>query len=411
MKKRCIFLVALLLSAFGALGNGYQVTLKSARQTAMGNTGTALAFDASTIFFNPGAMGFRQQNSISLGVSFVTPNVKYVGPATSTYTAETASTVSTPFYLFGTYGVTEKLTVGLGVFTPFGSTIDWEEGWAGETALDELSLAVFYVQPTVSYKINDQLSIGAGIDFVFGSVNLQRNAPFADQNGQPIRSELDGSSDIAFGYNVGVYYQPSEKIAIGVNYRSRVNVQVNDGDATFTAPASLASQLPNTTFDSELPMPEVFAIGVSVYPTEKLTLTGQFDFIGWSAYQELRFDFADPVGGSTESVSERNYDDAIALRIGAEYKLLDALAVRAGFYYDGSPVRDGYMTPESPDSDSFVPTLGAGYTFGEKFSVDAYFILTTRPDRYNEAIPEAQNISGTYQVRNPVYGIGFNYNF
>lgn len=402
----------MLLGALSAFGNGYQVTLKSARQTAMGNTGTALAFDASAIFFNPGALGFHKQNSINVGVSFVTPNIKYVGPGTATYTAESANTVSTPFYAFGSYGINEKLTVGLGIFTPFGSTVEWEADWAGSTALEKLSLAVFYVQPTVSYKINDKLSVGGGIDLVFGSVNLQRAAPFAIQGtGQFIPSELDGSADLAFGYNLGVYYQPSDMVSIGVNYRSRVNVQVNDGDATFEAPPSLSGILPNTTFDAELPMPEVFAVGVSVYPTEKLTITGQFDYIGWSAYQELRFDFAEPVAGSTESVSERNYDDAIALRIGAEYQVLEPLAIRAGFYYDGSPVQDGYMTPETPDSDSFVPTVGAGYQFGEKFSIDAYFMLITRPDRYNEAIPEAQNISGTYQVRNPVYGFGLNYAF
>ncbi|MEM6297516.1 MAG: outer membrane protein transport protein [Bacteroidota bacterium] len=414
MRKFNLFLIALLFGgAMSALGNGYQVTLKSARTTAMGNTGTGLAYDASAIFFNPGALGFNTQNNIALGASFISADINYIGAGTSNYIANNESNLSTPFYLFGSYGITDKLTAGLGIFTPFGSTVGWEDNWTGEVALDELSLAAFFVQPTLSYKINDQLSIGAGLDIVFGSVNLQRALPFADQNGNLLRTELDGSTEIGFGFNVGIFYMPNDKLSIGASYKSKVDATIEGGDATFVTTPQLAAAglVPaSTTFDATLPLVANLSIGTSFYPTEKLTISAQFDFVEWSAYEELRFDWGAPVGGEMASVSARNYENSFALRIGGEYMATDNLALRLGFYYDGSPVPDGYMTPETPDSDTTAPTIGIGYKFGN-FSIDAYGLLIMRPDRYNEGREDAGNISGTYQARTPVFGFGLTYDF
>lgn len=112
-----------------------------------------------------------------------------------------------------------RFAFGLGVFTPFGSTVEWEPGWSGQFSLRQIALQSIFIQPTFSMKINDMLSVGGGIDLVVGSVNLQRGIPITDQNGEFGGAELSGNAN-GLGYNIGIFFQPKEYISFGLNYRS-----------------------------------------------------------------------------------------------------------------------------------------------------------------------------------------------
>src|SRR5699024_1719590 len=100
-----------------------------------------------------------------------------------------------------------------------------------------------------------------------------------------------------------------------------------------------------------------------------------------SAYEELKFEFNGEVGGSTESVSPRNYEDTWTIRLGGEYMATDALAVRAGIYYDQTPVQDGYMTPETPDTDRIAITARIGYDVSVQFGIDLSFLYIRGMER------------------------------
>jgi long-chain fatty acid transport protein len=346
-----------------------------------------------------------------LGGSFINSSVAYLAPGPSTYTSQTQSPTGTPFFLYGVYSINEKMKAGIGVFTPFGSSVKWEDQWLGRYALQQLSLRAIYVQPTFSYKINDILSVGAGIDIAFGSVNLQRDIPLnyagSDQVG---KAELSGNAKTAFGYNLGVYAKPSEKFSVGLNYRSRVNLAIEGGDATFTVPSAVAANFPKTTFNSELPMPSVTTLGFGIYPSEKLTLALDVSYVGWSAYQSLKFEYAAPVAGSTVTEAHRKYKNSMIFKVGGQYAVTESFFARAGFYFDQTPVQDGYMTPETPDSNAFGYTLGAGYKTGN-FEVDLSLLIVDKVKRTNVAAPDAGTISGTYKAGAVIPGISFSYSF
>jgi long-chain fatty acid transport protein len=115
------------------------------------------------LFFNPGGTSFVHGNSIIAGVTptfargaFMDANTKQV--------SRTNSPVSTPFAAYGLFEIKDssKLKLGLAVYTPFGSTVQWEDGWTGRFALTRLELRAIFFQPTISYRINDKLGIGAG---------------------------------------------------------------------------------------------------------------------------------------------------------------------------------------------------------------------------------------------------------
>jgi long-chain fatty acid transport protein len=413
MKLKKIFLgcAAVLLSASSAFAGGYQLNLQGIRNIGMGHTGVGMSYDASSVFFNPGALSFLKKSNVQASMSFVNSNIKYLGVSPSTYTATTDSPTGTPFQVYGAYKINDKLTASLGVYVPFGSTVSWGNAWSGRFSMVELSLANFVIQPTLSYQITEQLGVGAGLCIALGNVNLQRSIPVNFTDGTEGLAELDGSASPGFGFNAGVYYRPADVVSIGVSYRSRIDLSVEGGDATFTVPDAVRPNFPNTTFDSQLPLPAVANLGIGIYPTEKLTLAVDVNMTFWSAYESLKFEYAEPVAGSNVTEAIRNYDDALTFRLGAEYELSELIDLRAGFYYDQTPVPDGYMTPETPDANQIGLSCGFGIKPSENLEFNASFLYVDRAKRENTAAEDANTISGTFKANAFIPGVGLSYSF
>jgi long-chain fatty acid transport protein len=409
MKSRILALLGGTFLSSMAMAGGYQVNLASQRQIGMGHTGTGLVTGTSSIFFNPGAMSHVRENGVTIGASALISKIAYSAPESNNVTARTDNPTGTPFQVYAVYGINEKLKAGLGVYTPFGSTAKWGQEWSGRFGLEELSLSAIFIQPTLSYAITDKIGFGAGLTYVIGSVNLQRGIPVQDQQGNYGRAELEGDGT-SVGYNVGVYVKPSDKISLGLSYRSRVDVDVEEGDATFTVAPSLKGRFPDTKFSATLPLPATLSLGVGIMPTEALTIAIDVNRVEWSAYKSLRFDYEAEINGSNFSESARNYEDSYIYRIGAEYKVTDALALRAGAYYDNSPVQEGYLTPETPDSDARGLSAGIGYKLSESFNLDASFLYINKKER-TDASDKSGGIAGTYKAVAYIPGIAFTYNF
>src|SRR5690606_12824938 len=175
------------------------------------------------------------------------------------------------------------------------------------------------------------LSVGGGFVYMFGSVNLQRNLPLSSEDGQS-STELDGSAN-GYGYNLGVYFTPTENLTIGFNYRSKVEAEVEDGDANFyNIPQAASDRFQADKFNATLPLPSNTTLGLAYKPADKLTLSAEVSLVGWGAYEALTFEFNGPVNGSNVSTSARNYEDSWIFRLGGEYMATEDLALRAGIY-------------------------------------------------------------------------------
>ncbi len=395
--KRINFTILSLCTALLAEAGGFQVVLQGVRQTGMGNTGSALA-DVSNMFYNPGAVGFIEGGGVAAGVNGIWANTEFA-PSTGGVIYKTENPVSTPFYLHAAFGFgkDKAIKAGLSVVTPYGSTVQWENDWIGKTFLEKISLRAIYIQPTLAYKINDQISVGAGFQYVLGSVNLQRKVALP-VNGAFADSKLEGKAN-GIGWNVGLVYRPVEQFSIGVSYRSQVTAKVDDGTATFSnipmldgpVGAQLAANFPNlsngtstTSFTSELPLPAVLTVGLSWNANESFSLNVDARYTFWGTYKELAFNFKDPVAGSTLSASPRNYKDRIVIGAGLEYRK-SGVSVRTGAYYDPTPVQEGYMTAETPDANTAYLAGGLGYKFG-KVSIDASVLYANREKRTNRNV-------------------------
>jgi len=183
MKKIYCYILLFFIPLF-TFSQGFQVNFQGQKQQGMGCAGTALFLDGSSLFYNPGSIGFSNENSVNLAFTPVFANILYVDSATlEGYRSN--SPMGTPFAAYGLFQLKENapLKFGIAAYTPFGSTVQWEDNWIGRFALTRLKLMAIFIQPTFAYKMNDILSVGGGFVISTGSVNLQKDIPVQDADG------------------------------------------------------------------------------------------------------------------------------------------------------------------------------------------------------------------------------------
>jgi len=416
MQAKSILLAggALLAATSGAQASGFQVGLTGAKNVGMGGTGTGLYLDQASQFFNPGAFAFAP-TGFQVGGNIAIPRISFRPGDADQGQRNLQNANVFPFSGFVGFGPKEgKWRLGLGVYTPFGSELHYAQGWEGRYSLTDINLRSVTAQATVAYAITPQFSIGGGVtSLVYGDVDLQRDIPVQAQGStQPAHAQLTGKADHRVGYNLGVMFKPSDKLSVGLSYRSAVDAHVGDGDVKITGlPASAAGSFTATKFDVTLPLPDVYSFGIGVRPSDKLLLAFDANLVGWSRYQSLDFRYTNGVlGGNTASSSKRQYQDALAFRVGGQYKVTDNFTVRAGTFYDFSAVRDGFVTPETPDADRIGVTAGLSYEFAQRFGIDASFLFEDfmkRSQSQDDLISNgtADRVAGTYKTTIAVPGV------
>ena len=311
--KKLILVLAAAAIASGAYAEGYQVNNMSAKQTGMGHVGTAMKLNSESIFFNPAATAFQSSRfDISAGFTGILSNVRYQSLPTlgNDYTSgpseKSDNKLSTPIHVYFNYKPTERLAVGLGFYTPYGSSMNWGSNWSGAHLVQEINLTAFTFQPTVSYKICDRLSIGAGLMVSWGNFDLSRSLlspttrrgliagmidPKITQLEGAINSgaltgealaqatatlqtlegakgylnntmsqslvsaKLEGNADVAVGVNAGFLWDITDEWSLAMTYRSRLNMKVGKGHATMNidpTAAALIAQLGQLSPGTEL---------------------------------------------------------------------------------------------------------------------------------------------------------------
>ncbi|MDB4923007.1 OmpP1/FadL family transporter [Mucilaginibacter sp.] len=406
---RKLLLLAFALLPVLAFAQGFQVNLEGQKQIGMGHTGTGLVQDGASVFFNPGAVVMLPENYIQAGISPLIFQSVF-SPSGSSAQYHTANKVATPFSFYAAIGPkSARWKAGLAVYTPFGGLTDWGNSWAGKYSLESLNLKAIYFQPTLSVKVAKNLSIGAGFVYNRGTVDLTQGIPLSGANGQDGQGELKGSGN-GYGYNVGIYYKPAEIFTVGLTYRSKVKTTINKGDAIFTVPASLQSNFPQpNTFSAAIPLPATTTLGFGIYPTKKLTLAFDVNYVNWSVYKSLDFDYASNTAALQDTHSARNYKNAFALRAGGQYKLNGKFDVRAGGGYASTAVRDGYVTPEVPDANRVFLTAGLGYHAARHLDLDLSFEYEHLMSRTQTNIQT--QLSGTFKTNVYIPGISLAYHW
>lgn len=422
MMKKVLSAFVLLLACTVTYAGGYRVSLQGQRSLAMGHTGVAMVNNAELAFFNPGGLVHLESKlSLAVGGFGVFSDVKYQNSEFGT-SSQTDSPTGTPVYLYASYKVSDKVAVGLAVYTPFGSTVEYPTDWSGSHLVNSIELSAIFIQPLLSAKLTEHVSIGGGPILAIGGVNFNRNLSrsLTDLNGNRSNVEIDAEGVNAFGFSVGAYAQLSDKWSFGVNFRSRIDVEVESGDGTATfsnVPESPLAPIANGEFDftATLPLPAEWTVGVSYAASDKWTFNADINYAEWEAYDSLDLNFLNTDGSvALESLNPRNYKNAFTYRLGAQYTASNKFVLRAGYYFDESPVQDGFFAPETPRNDSHGITGGLSFNVSERFAIDASFLalffeeVDASYDSYIES-GVAAPFEGTYKSFAFAPGIGLSY--
>ena len=381
-----------------------------------GHTGVALSENAEVVFFNPGGLtGLEANTDISGSVNALDGETAYAN-STANVSSDTDSGTGTPVSFYYAHRLDEDLSWGLGIYTPYGSKVEWQRDWAGSHLVNHIELATVYIQPTLSVNLGEGISLGFGPTYITGAVEFNRNltTSMVDANGNRSNVTLKASGVDAWGYNVGLMAKLGNATQAGVSYRSRSTLEARGESADFeNVPGALQSTFSDTTFDADLILPAELTIGIAHKATENLTLAFDYNRTYWDTYNELRIEFANNV---PTSVNPRNYKDSSIVRLGAEYHYSEAVTHRLGLYLDESPVRDGYFSPETPRNDSIGLTYGFSYGISEGLVFDASFLYLTFSEVANSYDYYEENginmpFSGTYQSRVFNAGFGLSYTY
>jgi len=412
---RKLLSLTLALTAASAFAGGYRVSLQGQKQLAMGHTGVAVVNSAEVLFFNPaGAAFLKDKFNFSVGGNALFARTAFQNE-TYNWRASTENT-GTPFEVYASYRATDWLTVGLAVYSPYGSAVEWDRDWQGSHLVNNIDLKAIYIQPTVSLKVSDKFSVGGGPIFVTGGVEYNRNLTrsLTDEQGNRSDVTVEAKGVTAWGWTAGFMFNPLETVRLGVNYRSEITMEARNGDATFhDLPAFAQGIYTNTKFNADLPLPAELTAGLSVQLTDKWLVAFDYNRAFWNVYDALTVSFAN---GTPSSVSPRNYKDAGTYRVGAQFTPNSKFAFRAGWYFDESPVQDGYFAPETPRNDSMGFTGGLTYQISPKFGIDFSFLylhFDEIQNSYDYFSEDGTNVSfgGTY--KNVVFspGAGITYSF
>lgn len=408
-KKLTFILAALTLSSHFLFAGGFKIGLQGQKQIGMAHTGVGFAQDAATIYFNPAGMSFVG-SQLNLSGNALIPSTSFLDSKTNLITNATTQ-VFTPFSFYGNFKLSKRVNFGLGVYTPFGSGVSYPTDWSGRYILNKIQLQNVFIQPTLSIRLTEHLSIGGGVALSQGNVILEKDLPLVSDSGKNVaHAKLDGKAK-GIGFNVGAYYKASDRMSWGVTYHSKVVMKVDKGNATFTnIPAALASSFPEAnTFTTELPLPSEWAFGFSYRLTHRLMLAVDANFTQWKSFDSLGFDYGVNSASLTDSKSPRLYKNTSCVRVGLQLKANRNLTFRSGVFYDQTPIKNGYVSPDLPDNDKIGVTGGMSAKLDDHFSLDLSVLYENVIAREQTNIESG--LSGTFQTHAISVGAGLNYKF
>lgn len=327
----------------------------SARGVGMGGAWTAFVDDATAVWFNPGALA-EVEPQANVGGEMV------IGPRTFTPVADDGTrgpaqkaTVAQPVPSAGVVGRfsyddrPSRFTLGGGVWNTYGGKVSFDK--KGLPALDSTQEAVIEASAGAAVRISDKLSIGAALRVGIGLFS-------ADTTQLPYDAQLSASGlGVAMAW--GMLFRPVDKVRIGLAWRAPMNI-------TTTGSGTLEGA--SVSVEHEQAWPQSASLGVGISATPALRIAAQVDWTQWSTVTDIVVSL--PGSGNPDVIYREDWDDSWTVRLGGDYAVSKAVAIRAGAYIDTTAVPDRTIERQYLDSRKIGVAGGGSYRFGA-WRVDA----------------------------------------
>lgn len=416
--KKTAFILSTALLSTAVQASGYHFGTQSVNAQGTANAAAAEAADASTIFYNPAGLSKLDSSQISVNANIVFPSIRYEADSATDFTGipvqgsksgKITKTTVAP-HIYGAYKVNDNLTVGLGVYVPFGSATEYEKDSVLRHNINKLGLTSIAVEPVAAWKLNERHSFGAGIIAQHTSAELRKYADWGIKSKADIltakppkpngvaeaaKIQADGHADVkgsdwGFGYQLAWMWDINDRARVGVNYRSKVSHTL-EGTAEWAADGAMAKQLwaaklletrgyvPNEKASVKIVTPESLSVHGMYKVSDKANLFGDVTWTRHSRFNkaELVFEKEKTIGMNKKSdrtTITPNWRNTYKVGLGGSYQISEPLQLRAGIAFDKSPVRNAdYRMNSLPDGNRIWFSVGAKYQLGKNHVIDAAY--------------------------------------
>ncbi|MGB7815220.1 MAG: outer membrane protein transport protein [Methylotenera sp.] len=334
--------------------------------SGMGNAfagAAAVAEDASTIFFNPAGMTYIQGTQAVGALHLINPNTEFnnngsVAGLGKPLGGEGPNAGDLAFVpnLYFKMDLNDNVKLGVGLSVPFGLKTEYDDKWIGRFQADKTELKTININPSIAFKVNNQLSLGFGVSAMRAEAELSKavNAGALGEKHVTVKGD-----DWGFGFNLGAIFQATPDTRIGVAYRSKVEQHLDgDSKSALTALNPIPTRTLNTNVKADVTLPENFSLSAFSRLNDTWDLLGDVTWTRWSQFKELRI-VRD--NGSTLTATPENWDNTMRYSIGVNYHYNDAIKLRAGLAYDEEAISNKFRTARIPGNDRKWLSLGAGW--------------------------------------------------
>ncbi len=373
-RKTILFLLCCLLAtATGWAGNGHLLHGVGAVNSSMGGAGVALLEDSiAALHLNPALLVLVKGNQISFSSEFFKDglSVEAVVGATSATTDATTQLGVIPAFGWMGHKPDARVGLGFGLLGEAGFRTDYPQDSSNFLLLPQpqgfgriyTDLSIVKIPFGFGFQLNPKLAVGFSLNVYRGSLAIQPLPVVQPDCSSDGNCWLPGAgnqvSRFGIGGQVGVYYEISPMVSLGLSYTSKQKFQQYRWNSTVENP-ELASFGTARILTFKLDGPQTVQFGVGLHPTKKLSLAADGKFIKYTGVAGIgEQGGVDVVNHKLIGIGWRNIWVGM---LGAEYKANDRITLRAGYNHGQSPIRPEFT----------VTSMGTPSTFQKHFCVGA----------------------------------------
>ncbi|MFM9969980.1 MAG: OmpP1/FadL family transporter [Burkholderiales bacterium] len=318
---------------------------------------------------------------------------------------------------------------GVGVNVPFGLATEYDPNWVGRFQGIKSEIKTININPSVSWKASNQLSLGFGVNYIQGEINLLTGVNYkglvlgtalnpavaANAEGQN-KVELDGSG---WGYNLGLLYDVTPTTRLGIAYRSTVkqdlsgNVNFSGVPGAFALSPALTAGTANGGVKLSVKTPDNATFSLTHKLNSQWDLLGEMTWTGWSVIKSIPL--TRDTGVLLDTLSF-NFKDTMRYSGGARYKMSDTWTLKMGLAFDESPVPNAVdRSVRLPDSDRTWYTFGAKYKVSNAGAIDmafAHIRAKSAPITNNQNVGNVRgNVDGSYKGTVNILSVQYSHAF
>ncbi|HET7060665.1 MAG TPA: outer membrane protein transport protein [Nitrosospira sp.] len=365
-----IFFVIGIFMVNTADASGFALTEQNGAGAGYAYAGAAaVPQDASTVFFNPAGMTYlRPGHHVAGAASILMTSLRFKDTGSIAFPAgplgDNGGQAGGVFVVPAGYwsmSINPSLRLGLGVSPTFGDITDWSKSFIGRYQGTSSQIITVNTNPSIAWRMNDVISLGAGLNIVRFDANLRGMAP--------VPTPIDPGTTVTgggfgVGYNLGAMFQVLPQTRVGITYRSTITL---DLDGHFEG---LGRKIPTS---APIKLPDTISVAISHIFTDRLHFLADFTWTGWSSIPALTVQSR--INGATLINEGLGFKDSFRVGFGTQYQYNDRLRLKAGVAYDQSPIRNAMdRTVRLPDSDRTMLAVGFNQKIGQRTSVDVGYI-------------------------------------